>query len=77
MWYPTHSLSVWETQRAYVPLLFNLYHYLEQILLFGLVPQNQFLSSVVDTNGQVRHRPCSNKIFVRLSREVKSGNGPQ
>jgi len=26
----------------YAPLLFNLYHYLEQNLHFGLVPENQF-----------------------------------
>jgi len=26
----------------YAPLLFNLYHYLEQNLNFGLVPENQF-----------------------------------
>jgi len=26
----------------YAPLVFNLYHYLEQTLHFGLVPENQF-----------------------------------
>jgi len=26
----------------YAPLLFNLYHYLEQTLHFGLAPENQF-----------------------------------
>jgi len=26
----------------YAPLLFNVYHYLEQNLHFGLVPENQF-----------------------------------
>ena len=43
------------------PLLFNLYHYLEQNLPFGLV----FELAGVDTSGWVRHLPYSKQLFVR------------
>jgi len=35
-------------------------------LHFGLVPENQFWVSRVDTSGRVRHPPYSKKLFVRI-----------
>jgi len=40
--YPAQEASWRRVFDPYAPLLFNLYHYLEQNLQFGLVPENQF-----------------------------------
>jgi hypothetical protein len=62
----------------YAPLLFNLYHYLEQNQHFGLVPENQFSVKlkIVGTSGQVQHCFIPRSFFVRCTLDRVIHNTP-